>query len=188
MTLVQRHVVAMTLFLSCAAALNAAGPATVENVSVAPSGSDLRVEVTLSSPVKVSVETAIHPDRILLDFPETLCQHKIQEIEVNRNGVKRVRTAQHSVSPAITRVVLELDAPHAYTLQSAGNQVTLLVTGETSVRAASHGAPAAAVSGSVFGIFRRKQPAPAPITADSAAPVSLPAPPPSRSEERRVGK
>ena len=32
---------------------------------------NLRVEITLSAPVKPSVETAVDPDRILLDFPNT---------------------------------------------------------------------------------------------------------------------
>ena len=80
------------LLLSCAAAQNTAETATVQNVTVAREGTDLRVEVTLSSPVKPSAETAIHPDRILLDLPDTICTEKTKRVDVHANGVSRVRT------------------------------------------------------------------------------------------------
>ena len=43
-------------------------PRLVRNVTVAREGSGLRVEVTLSSPVQPSIETAVNPDRILRRF------------------------------------------------------------------------------------------------------------------------
>ncbi len=47
------------------------GPATVQTLTTAGQGADLRVEIILSAPVKPSFETASNPDRILLDLPDT---------------------------------------------------------------------------------------------------------------------
>ena len=84
------------LLLSCAAAQSTGGTATLQNVTAAREGTDLRVEITLSAPVKPSVETAVNPDRILLDFPARLSATTPENIAVECNGVRRVRTGQHS--------------------------------------------------------------------------------------------
>lgn len=178
MTAVQKHAATLMLLLSCATAQNTAGPATVRTVTVARTEGDLRVEITLSSPVKAFADAAVHPDRIMVDLPDTICDDSIQKIEVNSNGVRRVRAAQHSSTPPITRIVLDLDQAHPYTLQSEGNRIILTVSPRVSARDASRGAMAPAVSGSVIGIFRRQQPAPVQSTSDNSAPVALPAPPP----------
>jgi hypothetical protein len=175
---VQKHVAMLMLLLSCATAQNTGGPATVLKVTVARANGDLRVEITLSSPVKANADSTIHPHRILVDLPDATCDETMRTIEVNSNGVRRVRTAQHSSSPPITRIVLDLDQAHPYALQSEGNRIILTVSPQVSPRTASHGAPPAAASGSVIGIFRRKQKTPEQGSGDNSAPVALPEPPP----------
>lgn len=165
------------LLLSCAAAQNPAAPAAVQSVTVTRAGADLRVEVTLTSPVQAAVDTAAHPDRIILDLPGTVCQEKTEN--VNSGGVRRIRTAQHSSSPPVTRIVLDLDRAHAYAVQSQANRVLLTVSPAVPARNSSSGAPAAAVSGGLVQIFRRKQQAPPPVADDTPAPLPMPAPPPS---------
>ena len=167
------------VLLSCAAA-QTSGPATVQDVSVARDGADLRVEITLSSAVKPSVEAAIHPDRILVDLPDTTCGDKSQKVQVNTNGVLVIRTAQHSTSPLVTRIVLDLDREHPYALKSEGNRIILTVAPAVNARTGrQHGAPVAATSGNLIGIFRRRQEAPEPITEDSSTATATPPPPPS---------
>jgi len=165
------------LLLSCAAAQNTIGTATVQSVTVAREGTDLRVEVTLSAPVKPSVETAVHPDRILLDLPDTVFHNDIKNVSVNTNGVRRVRTGQHSTSPLITRVVLDLDQAHLYTVETEGNRIVLRIAAPENARSASRGAPVAATSGNLIGVFRRHRDTAAPITEDNSAPPPPPAPP-----------
>lgn len=168
------------LLLSCAAAQNPAGTAAVQsivqNIAIARVGADLRVEVTLSSPVKASVETAIHPDRILLDLPNTTCVDSPQKT-VNTNGVLRVRAALHSADPPVTRVVLDLDQAHPYSLKTEGNRIVLIVSPAVSSREVRPSAPAAATSGTLIGIFRRKQGTLPPVTEDLSS-IPLPTPPP----------
>jgi hypothetical protein len=166
--------------LSGAAAQNTAGPVTVQRVTAAQEGSDVRVDVTLSSAVKPSIETATHPDRILLDFPGTNFADIVRNVPVNANGVRRVRTGQHSTNPLVTRVVLDLDQSHPYTLKTEGNRIILLVAPAERARKKSNGAPVAATTGSLLGgMFHRKREKLASVAGDELTEAPMPGPPPS---------
>lgn len=178
MKAVQKHIGIVVLALSCAAAQNSAN-VTVQNVVTAQQGSNLRIEITLSAPVNPSVETADNPHRILLDFPGATPGSNTRTLSVNANGVRRVRTGQHSTNPMVTRVVLDLDQAHEYTVKSQGNVVVVLV-GEAEKRVA-HNTPVAATSGNLVGIFRRhRDPVLATQSPDEIL-ASTPAPPPTPS-------
>lgn len=164
------------LLLSCAAA-QTGGTATVQSVAASRDGADVRIDITLSTPVKPSVETAFHPDRILLDFPDTTFSENIKNIPVNANGVRRVRTGQHSSTPLITRMVLDLDQAHTYTLKTEANHIIVIVGAAENARNISHGAPVAATSGNLIGVFRRHRESAAPISEDSSANLPPPIPP-----------
>jgi len=81
MTAVQKRGVTlmllMILLLSCAGEQNTAAPVTAQKVTVAS-----------SAPVNASADTAIHPDRILVDVLETTYDGKIpQKVEVDASRV-----------------------------------------------------------------------------------------------------
>lgn len=165
------------LMVSCAAAQSV----RVQKVTAAKEGADVRVEITLSSPVTPAVETASHPDRILLDLPGTTCTEETRQVGVHANGVRQVRTAQHSTHPLITRLVVDLDGTHPYTLKSEGNRIVVIVSPPLAARRNTRqGAPAAATSGTLIGIFRRRQEAPAATSnEEDLRAVPLPPPPPA---------
>jgi hypothetical protein len=183
MTAVQKHLGITMLLLSCAAAQNTTGTVTVQHVTTAREGNNLRVEITLSAPVKPSVETAANPNRILIDFPDTICNDNTKNVAVHWNGVRQVRTGQHSTSPFVTRVVLDLDQTHPYVVTAEGNKIVLTVEGLEKSRVASHGAPVAATSGNLISVFRRHRDNVPPIIDDRSGGggESLPAPPPTVS-------
>ena len=172
MTAVRKQLAIWMLLVSCAAAQSTAGTATVRNVSVARDGSGLRVEVTLSSPVLPSIETAVNPDRILLDLPGTITNGNTQK-EVDTDGVRRVRTGQHSAVPPVTRVVLDLDQAHSYTMRAEGNRIIVTVDPALNASRGRSSAPAPPVSLGLSGIFRRKPDAPQSATADQSASIPL---------------
>jgi len=180
MTAARKHLGIVVLLLSCAAAQNNSGTASVRNVTESRQGSDLRIEITVSSPVKPSVETAVNPNRILLDFPNTVCDDRTKNISVHANGVRQVRTAQHSTSPYVTRVVLDLDEVRPYVVTAEGNSIILTIAGEE--KHASRGAPVAATSGGLLGgVFRRHRDGTAPVIGDNTPAPRLPPPPPAVS-------
>jgi hypothetical protein len=142
------------LLLSTAAAQANPAAATVQSVKTIQNGDDLRVEIRFSAPVNFSIETAENPDRILLDVPDAVCTDKTKTVAVNSNGVRRVRTGQHSTSPLVTRIVLDLEHPLQYAVSSDGNVVVLTVSPEKPIVGRS--APVAATSGNLVGIFHRR--------------------------------
>lgn len=154
MTAVHKHLAISMLLLSYATA-QSTGTATVQHVTTARVGSNLRIEISLSAPVKPTVETAANPDRILLDFPDTVCNTNSKNVLVHMNGVRQVRTAQHSTSPFITRVVLDVDRIHPYVVSAEGNTIVLTIEAAEKARV-SRGAPAAASSGNLISVFRRR--------------------------------
>ena len=163
--------------MSCAVAQNStAGTATLQDVVVARDGSNLRVQIILSSSVQASVITVNHPDRLVLQLPNTVYPTKPRTIEVNWEGMQRVRTALHSANPPTTHVVVDLDQAHPYTLTSDGQRLILTVSpAQNSHANASHGAPAAGASAGLAGIFHRgkhPQPIPDSALADSTIPVA----------------
>src|SRR5215469_18910290 len=152
MTAAQKQLGSVILLLSCAVAQNPT-PLTVRKVTTSKQGSDLRIEITISAPVKPSVDTAANPNRILLDFPNTICSSSTKSVTVHANGVRQVRTAQHSTTPYVTRVVLDLDEVHPYVVTAEGNTIILTVSGEEKV---ARGGPVPATSGNILGgVFRR---------------------------------
>src|SRR6516225_9301164 len=179
MTAAQTHLGIVVLLISCAVAQNPT-PFTVRKVTTSRQGSDLRIEITVSAPVKPSVDTAMNPNRILLDFPNTICNNNTKSVSVHANGVRQVRTAQHSTTPYITRVVLDLDEVLPYVVTAEGNSIILTVAGEE--QHVSHGAPVAATSGNVLaGVFRRHRDGTPPVIGDSSSnsDPAMPAPPPA---------
>src|SRR5271165_1082906 len=177
---VQKNLTILLLSVSWAAAQNGAGTAFVQHVSAVPDGTDLRIEVTLNSSVSPSVETAVNPDRILIDLPETTCNACTQNVSVNSSGIRRVRTGQHSTRPMVTRIVVDLDQAHPYTMRTEGNRVILTVGPAENAHFQMHGAPVAATLGNLVAVFRRKrETAPPPVVDNNTAYVPPPTPPPA---------
>jgi len=177
---VQKYLAILLLLVSWAAAQNGTWTASVQHVTAVADGADLRVEVTLTSSVDVaSVETAVNPDRILIDLPGTTCNACTQNVSVSAGGIRRVRTGQHSTKPMITRVVVDLDQAHPYTLRTEGNRVILTVGPAENAHFQTNGAPVAATSGNLIGVFRRKREAAPPVVDNKAAYVPPPTPPPT---------
>lgn len=177
MMVVQKHLWAVLVLASCAAAQNGTtAPATVQKVTVAREGTDVRVEITLSAPVTPSVDTAVKPNRILLDLPETIPGTSPKAVPVNDNGVRQVRTGQHSTLPLVTRIVVDLDQLHLYSVTTEGNRIILSVVAPDK-RAMSRSVPVAATGGNLAGIFRRHRDD-KPVT-DTPTDTAVPAPPPA---------
>lgn len=164
------------LLSTCATAQNPSD-ISVRSVTTSRQGSNLRIQIILSAPVKPSVETAVHPNRILLDLSNTVCYSNTKNVPVHANGVRQVRTAQHRTNPNVTRVVLDLDEVRPYVVTTEGTSIILTITGEA--KQVSHGAPVPATSGNILaGVFRPKDRT-GPVTGDTSKDSgTLPPPPP----------
>ncbi len=103
------------------------GVAEIQNIDVTRSGHEVRIKVTLSVPVMPNVSAATDPDRLVLELPHTAAPPRQRRIAVNENGVQRVRVGLNNANPLLTRVVVDLAGPRAYSLAAEGTSITLIV-------------------------------------------------------------
>src|ERR1700751_2572898 len=121
-------VLVLALLVSLGAAQSTAGGAAeVEQLQVKREGADVMIQVILTGTVKPSIETAINPDRLVLVLPGTLSDAKQKHFPLDANGVSGVRMGLNTANPPVTRVVVDLDSAHPYSLSSEGNTITLRV-------------------------------------------------------------
>ncbi len=167
----------LLLMGSLGAAQNTAGGAAeIEQLQVKRDGSDVTIQVVLTGTVKPTVETAINPDRLVLVLPGTISDAKQKHFPLDSNGVRAVRLGLNSANPPVTRVVVDLDSAHPYTLSSDGKSITLRVQpSENAEVVVRHVGPAPAASAPLIGVFRRKPQPPATDTTTTAqAPIPVP--------------
>jgi len=167
-------VLVLALLVSLGAAQSTAGGAAeVEQLQVRREGADVTIQVILTGTVKPSIETAINPDRLVLVLPGTLSDAKQKHFPLDANGVRGVRMGLNTANPPVTRVVVDLDSAHPYSLSSEGNTITLRVQPVESAVARRQG-PAPAASAPLIGVFRRKPETPPVDSATTAAPIPVP--------------
>ena len=161
-----------------AAQSTAGGAAEIEQLQVKREGTDVTIQVILTGAVKPAVETATNPDRLVLVLPGTLSDAKQKHFPLDANGVRGVRMGLNSANPPVTRVVVDLDSAHPYTLSTDGKSITLRVQpSENAEVVVRHFGPAPAASAPLLGVFHRKPQAPASDAGSTAAQAPIPVPP-----------
>jgi len=107
---------------------------TLRAVTVATSKDGVAVVIEANGPlVQPSSGSAINPPRIYIDFADVLPGQPVEPVPENPL-VRRVRVAEHSPRPLITRVVIDLTKPAEYRIDSSSLAqgrlaVTLSATG-----------------------------------------------------------
>lgn len=101
---------------------DSADQATLDKLDVVHGRQDISIEITASTAVTPKVTTLKEPDRVVLDFPNTIPGTETRRIAVDREGVKSVRMGVNSDVPPTTRVVIDLDAARDYQLVPENNR------------------------------------------------------------------
>lgn len=117
----QRHLLFLAISASATSAFGQ--DAEVQNAYVAPEGDNVRIDVELTQPAKPTISVVRNPSRLIIDFPAPL-QHSTY-LTVNRNGVRDFRAASDPANRAHTRIVVGIDSPRPYGIQSIGNRFVL---------------------------------------------------------------
>ncbi|MFI5110365.1 MAG: AMIN domain-containing protein [Terriglobales bacterium] len=149
------------LLLPALAAYAAAEPASVVDIRVVRDNGFVRVEITLSQPVRPIVKTTEAPERLVLVLPGTVSAARQKLIPVGAAGVKSVRMGLHSSDPPETDVVIDLEPgqAHSHGLQVQGNKLVLAVSAGSAV--ARRVAPTSGGSVSpLVGALSKREPSP----------------------------
>ena len=140
-----------------APARSGSGPtAQIRHLAVLKVGGATEIEIETSQRVSPSVQAVTGPDRLVVDFPESLPGPQLRAIPVNQGEVKGVRVGLLTTKPPVTRVVLDLKSPQAYQIFPSTKSVIVKLPGSG--------------AGSIAAL---------PSTGTAAANASVPEPPPA---------
>lgn len=126
------------------------GNAQVKKVAVLKSGDATEIEIETSQRVEPDVQTVTGPDRLVIDFPQSLPGPQLRALAVNQGEVKGVRVGLLSSNPPVTRVVLDLKSAQVYQVFPSAKSVIVklptaaggtLAPSSTSITAAGPAAP-----------------------------------------------
>ena len=108
--------------------------ARVNGITVTDSSNGTDVEITTTRSVALRSQVVTGPDRLILDFPDSLPGNDLHDQAINRGQVKGVRAGLFAQHPPVTRVVIDLKSPQPYRIYPSGKTVIVkLVTGEKPV-------------------------------------------------------
>ncbi len=81
------------------------------------------LEVVSTHPVTPAIQLLDSPPRLVIDLPNVRVGLQPRRIPVQRENILTIRTEQHEIKPPVTRIVLDLLVPYAYTWDVAGNRL-----------------------------------------------------------------
>jgi hypothetical protein len=83
------------------------------------------VEILSTRPVVPAIQLITDPDRLVIDLPNARLETAEKKIIIKADQIKAIRADQFQQNPPVTRVVVDLLAPRAYTWDAAGNRLVV---------------------------------------------------------------
>lgn len=108
-----------------AAPVTEAALSRISNIAVARAKDGLNIEITGSGPMTARTMKLNHPDRVVLDIPNSILEGRTREISVNSSDVKDVRAARYQSTA--TRIVVDMAALHEFEVVPAANKLVLML-------------------------------------------------------------
>jgi type IV pilus secretin PilQ/predicted competence protein len=145
-----------------AAAQKAGATTRIGKISVARGGDGLNIEISGSGPMTARTMKLTHPDRIVVDIPNSQLQGRAREIPVNSGDVKSVRVGRYQ--EGTTRIVVDMAQLRDFQIAPEGNKLVVSMRDSST----SKPAPLPAVKEAVITADATPQAA-APVPANAAA-------------------
>src|SRR6478609_6491408 len=162
-----------------AAAQKPGATTRIGKISVARGGDGLNIEISGSGPMTAKTMKLTHPDRVVVDIPNSVLQGRAREIPVNTGDVKTVRAARYQ--EGTTRVVVDMAQMRDFQVVPEGNKLVVRL-GQTS---SAKPAPLPSMKESVVTADAAPQPAKQTIASEPG--VSTAAKTSAKTEEKIVG-
>ena len=116
------------------AGIQKAGAATrIREISVARGSDALNIEISGSGPMTARTMKLTHPDRVVVDIPNSVLQGRAREIPVNSSDVKSVRAARYQ--EGTTRVVVDMAQMRDFQVVPEGNKLVVRLSESSSGQA-----------------------------------------------------
>jgi len=168
------------------ASASALSPTVIRGISVLRGRGTL--DVTIDGPSAAQPFLLKNPDRLVLDFSNSVVRPSVKNIAVHTKDVLQVRVGRYQVDPPVTRIVIDLTGPRAFDVVPGSRQVTVRVkaeeTGMLAPAPKAAPAPASAQSPSGAGYGSNVSPSAQPVQKVQAAPANAPV----KAEAKEVAK
>ncbi len=115
-------------------------PAAVQSIKVVPDDRGAVIEVTATRTLKPQLQTVQNPLRLVIDLPNSTLDTPKRRVPFRNQQIKDVRMNQYQAT--VTRIVIDLDAPIAYTWDAAGNRLHIRIHPDESASAKPATVPA----------------------------------------------
>lgn len=143
------------LLASCAAAQDSATDLVVlRDILVSENSGRPQIELVLTAPVEPSTTTAVNPNRLIIELPNTIDGSNLPKMQVKSGGVRTIEIVHSLSDPTRTRIVVELDHPLDYNVTATDERLSFVLM---PVGKGSDGALTAAKRGTLTGIFHREK-------------------------------
>jgi type IV pilus assembly protein PilQ len=120
---------------SAAAAQKAGATTRIGKISVARGRDGLNIEISGSGPMTAKTMKLTHPDRVVVDIPNSVLQGRAREIPVNSSDVKSVRVARYQ--EGTTRVVVDVAQMLDFHIAPEGNKLVVRMVESSTSRPAA---------------------------------------------------
>jgi len=95
----------------------------IREISVAHTSDALNIEISGSGPMTAKTMKLTHPDRVVVDIPNSVLQGRAREIAVNSSDVKSVRVGRYQ--EGTTRVVVDMAQMRDFQIVPEGNKLVV---------------------------------------------------------------
>jgi type IV pilus assembly protein PilQ len=121
--------------LAATPAVTQSGGATcIRDISVARGSDVLNIEISGSGPMTARTMKLTHPDRVVVDIPNSVLQGRAREIPVNSSDVKSVRVGRYQ--EGTTRVVVDMAQMRDFQVVPEGNKLVVRLSENSSAKPA----------------------------------------------------
>lgn len=107
------------------------GYAAVSNIRLSHDSLGATLEITSSRPLEPEISQIDAPPRIVIDLPNSRVAVRSKRINVGADRISAIRVDQFQDRPPVTRVVVDLLAPHKFLWSTAGNILLVTLEPET---------------------------------------------------------
>lgn len=107
----------------------ASAQTSVRSVTVLGTKEAVEIEVEASDRIIPQTRVLTGPDRLVVDFPNSVPSAQLHSQSVDRGEVKNVRIGLFQSKPPITRLVLDLKSAQSYQIFPYGRTVMIKVSG-----------------------------------------------------------
>ncbi len=100
-------------------------PAAIKSFRMVQEQDGPAVEILSTRPLVPDIQLIENPPRLVIDLPNATLDAPQKKFKIDANQISTLRGDQFQANPAVVRIVVDLEAPRAYTWDAAGNRLVV---------------------------------------------------------------